>query len=135
MVAEDTSKVGKHAAISVLMNAHNQALPLHKNTDECSEETSIEQESQETGTTTKIKSTYYRLKDRVEQVFVLLEQMIDYQAQASSEDGIAFKIRKSPRERLEGYDFMDVATDEDPIWPRSITLKTIGTGWVDFVAA
>lgn len=135
MAAEDTSKVGKHAAISVLMNAHNQNLPLHKSIDENFEETSIEQETvpQKKATTTKIKSTHYRLKDRVEQIFVLLEQMIDYQAQASSADGVVFKVIKSPRERLEGYDFMDVATDEDPIWPRSITLKQTGTGWVDLV--
>lgn len=135
MAPIDTSKVGKHAAISVLMNAHNQKLPLHRNIDEESEKITIEHgvvPGQPT-MTHKTKTTYYRLKDRVDELYHVLEQMVTYQSQSSTQDGVAFKVRKIPRERLEGYDFIDVATDQDPIHPRYITLRSIGKGWVDLV--
>ena len=130
----DGSRVGKHAAIFVLTQAMNQNLPLHRNADDEFEETSAEQgEQSKTTRTTKSKSTHYRLRSRVEEIYHLLEQIIAYQSQASSEDGIAFKVRASPREQLEGFDFMDVATDEDPFWPRVTTLRSTGKGWVDFI--
>jgi hypothetical protein len=131
----EAPRVGKSAAIFVLTAAMNQNLPLHKNADDEVEETTTEKGSEQTKTTTsaKSKSTHYRLRNRVEEIYHLLEQIIAYQSQASSEDGIAFKVRSSPREQLEGFDFMDVATDEDPFWPRVTTLRSTGKGWVDFV--
>lgn len=131
----DASRVGKSAAIYVLTTAMNQKLPLHKNADDEYEETTAEkgEEQNKTSTSAKTKSTYYRFRNRVEEIYRLLEQIISYQSQASSEDGIAFKVRSSPREQLEGFDFMDVATDEDPFWPRVTTLRSTGKGWVDFV--
>ena len=38
----------------------------------------------------------------------------------------------SARRQLEGFEFMDVASDEDPLRPRVVTLTSSGAGWVDF---
>ncbi|KAH8769958.1 hypothetical protein F5883DRAFT_643295 [Diaporthe sp. PMI_573] len=37
--------------------------------------------------------------------------------------------------RLKDFDFMDVATDEDPLWPRVATIDSRGRGWIDFARA
>ena len=37
------------------------------------------------------------------------------------------------RRRLEGWDFKDLASGEDPIYPHVTTLHALGKGWVDFL--
>ena len=129
------TRVGKSAAIFVLTQAMNHNLPLHKNTDDEFEETPAEQGGAQNKITTitKLKSTHNRLRNRVEEIYHLLEYIIAYQSQVSSEDGIAFRVRASLQEQLEGFDFMDVATEEHPFWPRITTLYSTGKGWTDFV--
>ncbi|KAK3374364.1 hypothetical protein B0T24DRAFT_577334 [Lasiosphaeria ovina] len=104
------SGAGKAASIFVLANESNISLPL------------------------VISKTHsnYTFRDRVESICDALEQMIAHQADVSTQDGVGFKIQKTIRRQLEGFDFMDIATDEDPIWPRVTTLRATGRGWVDF---
>ncbi|OTB08944.1 hypothetical protein M426DRAFT_129610 [Hypoxylon sp. CI-4A] len=126
--------IGKAASISVLTNKENMSLPLYAKPDNSREETSTNPE----GIRTKILSstkTNYCLKDRIESICDVLEQIIAHQSDNSTQDGVGFKIRCSPRRQLEGFDFMDIATDEDPLWPRATTLRASGRGWVDFTRA
>lgn len=51
-------------------------------------------------------------------------------AHLAGRDGVNLKTRV--RKHLEGWDFIDLATDEDPI-PRVATIPTLGHGWVDFI--
>ncbi|KAI0139763.1 hypothetical protein BJ166DRAFT_604946, partial [Pestalotiopsis sp. NC0098] len=78
------------------------------------------------------KTSYYRFKDRVEQCYNTIEQMIDRQQKVAGRDGI--KLRFRARKHLEGWDLKDIATDRDPR-PRVATLHAYGYGWVDFIRA
>lgn len=76
---------------------------------------------------------YLRLEDRVEHFYNILEKIIDHQADIAGQRGVKLKLRV--RKHLEGWDFKDLATDQDPFYPRVATLQTIGKGWVDFTRA
>jgi len=130
----DPARVGKSAVISVLTNAINQSIPLYKKPDDDYEEVTTEEDGRR-GKVSKKKVAYLRFKDRVEQAYHLLEQIIAYQSQVDSEDGIGFRVKYTPRRQLEGFNFMDVATDEDPFWPRVTTILPTGKGWIDLIRA
>jgi hypothetical protein len=76
---------------------------------------------------------YLRLEDQVEHFYNILEKIIDHQADIAGQGGVKLKFRV--RKHLEGWDFKDLATDQDPFYPRVATLPTIGKGWVDFTRA
>lgn len=59
-----------------------------------------------------------------------LTQIFEHQRDKAGEQGI--KIKQHVRTRLEGWDFVDLATDCDP-QPRVAILGALGYGWVDFI--
>ncbi|KAI1130868.1 hypothetical protein F5Y10DRAFT_103811 [Nemania abortiva] len=125
---------GKNAAISVLTNPRNLDIPLYAKPDA----NKVEVTTHEGGGQTKALSstkTNYCLRDRIEDICNTLEQILAHQADTSTQDGVGFKVKASDRRHIEGFDFMDIATDEDPCWPRQATLRSSGRGWVDFVRA
>lgn len=79
------------------------------------------------------KKDYLRLEDRVEHFYDTLEKIIDHQVDVAGQSGVKLKLRA--RKHLEGWDFMDLATDRDPFYPRVATLQAMGKGWVDFIRA
>ncbi|KAK3998110.1 hypothetical protein QBC44DRAFT_354055 [Cladorrhinum sp. PSN332] len=72
-----------------------------------------------------------RLQDQVEYLYNTLEKMMDNQTEVEQQDGI--KVSPRTRKYLHGWDFRDLATDEDPIQPRACTLNAWGNSWVDLV--
>lgn len=130
----DQALTGKAAAIKVLCNRKNQNLKLHSKLDEIHDEETTKKDGSSEGAT-KTKKAYFCLKDRIQQIYHKLEQIITYQCQNDTEDGLGFEMKPTTREHLEGFDFMDVATDDDPLWRRVTTLKARGRGWIDFVRA
>jgi hypothetical protein len=131
---EADTHTGKAAAIDVLTKDVNKSLKLYSKPDDLWDEETTKKGGEQDEVSKK-KRTYLRFKDRVEQIYHILEQILAHQAQVDAEDGIGFRIKYTPRRQLEGFDFMDVATDEDPFWPRVITLRSTGKGWVDFTKA
>jgi len=125
---------GKQAAVSVLTNEDNMHQKLFKGSVEEWKEESVDASGKST-IVTKSKTTFVRFSDKVEQIFHVLEEIIDHQAAAAAEDGFGFKLRMSPRRQLEGFDFMDIAEDRDPLYSHVHTLHDFGKGWVDFVRA
>lgn len=125
---------GKSASISVLTNKQNISLPLYAKPETTKEEVIVTGEGTRSSFLSKTQVSY-NFRERVENICDVLEQIIAHQTDASTEDGVGFRIKCTMRRQLEGFDFMDVATDEDPIWPRITTLKTTGRGWVDFSRA
>lgn len=126
--------VGKYAAIRFLTNKVNTSLPIYAKPTESKEE----QTTTDAGARTKIFSSTrrnYSLKDRIEDIYEILEQIVSHQADIFSQDGVGFRIKYTLRRQLEGFDFMDVATDEDPLWPRVTTINARGRGWMDFTRA
>jgi nucleoside phosphorylase len=70
-----------------------------------------------------------RFKDYVEDFYDLLEKMIDYQFKAV---GTGHDASRIPRSLLEGWDFNDLTTGRDPVYPRQALLHQDGLSWVDF---
>ncbi|KAI0201130.1 hypothetical protein F4808DRAFT_470051 [Astrocystis sublimbata] len=125
---------GKKAAIKMLTTPHNLAIPLYAKPDSRREETTSHEGGREAKVHSRTK-TNYCLKDRIEGIYHILEQIISLEADMRLQDGVGFKVRASDRRHIEGFDFMDVATEEDPCRPRQHTLRSSGRRWVDFVRA
>lgn len=71
----------------------------------------------------------YTFADRVEQIYDILEKIIDHQIDIAGQQGGNFK--SVPRRLLEGWNFKDVASGEDLIAPRMAPLHARGRSWVD----
>ena len=76
------------------------------------------------------KRKYYCLEDRVEEIYEALDKLLDHQAEKAGQAG--WKIKTHARRHLEGWDFKDLVSDRDPVYPKSETLHARGKGWVDF---
>ncbi|KAH8887912.1 hypothetical protein GQ53DRAFT_272153 [Thozetella sp. PMI_491] len=109
-------------------------LTIYENAPDITIETKTKP-SGETEEVTITKRTWYRVKDRVGELYSNLEEIIAHQTDLSSQNGVGFKVRRSPRRQLEGFDFLDLASSAAPIWPKTATLKTTGWGWVDLARA
>ncbi|KAH8122267.1 hypothetical protein LI328DRAFT_157702 [Trichoderma asperelloides] len=103
-----------HSAIAVLLNPHNRNLKLYEDDD-------------------GIDDDGYLFKTQVDYFYNLLEQLIDYQADAAGHCGS--KLINSPRKYLQGWDFEDVAKECPILYPRVATIADAGKGWVDFIRA
>ncbi|KAL2824353.1 nucleoside phosphorylase domain-containing protein [Aspergillus cavernicola] len=97
------------SAIKVLGNKNNMQLPIYPE-----------------------KEGYLLIEDRVGDLYDILEKIMDYQVSIAAQSGPNLS---RPRKYLEGWDFNDLATCRDIIYPRVATLKTVGKGWVDFTRA
>ncbi|KFX87483.1 hypothetical protein V494_06530 [Pseudogymnoascus sp. VKM F-4513 (FW-928)] len=125
------------SAIRVLMDEENKDLPLYVDKVETYEEetTKIDGNSLP-GIPEKVikkKTTYVRVVDRIERLYNVIEKIIDHQIEIEGQSGVNMKIRV--RRHLEGWDFRDLAADNDPYKPHVVALQTIGSGWVDFTRA
>lgn len=140
-IKESEQVRSSNTAAAVLKDDENLNIPLYKDPDDIEEyeETSTEAvEASEVTSKQTIKrftektQTWYRLKDRIEEICSFLEHIVDHQSDTESEDGVGFKIRVSPRKQLEGLHFAEIASTKSPLQPRVITLHREGKGWVDF---
>ncbi|KAL8325300.1 hypothetical protein RB597_008523 [Gaeumannomyces tritici] len=72
--------------------------------------------------------------ERVDDMYNALSQIFDHQW-GDTKDGVGGKVRLSPRRRVEGFDFMDLAAFGGQAFPKMMQLKATGSGWIDFVRA
>ncbi|KAI1347988.1 hypothetical protein F5Y01DRAFT_229273 [Xylaria sp. FL0043] len=119
------------ASLQVLIDEDNRNLTLYMDKTEVYEENV--RESNTTNNISRRQTRHYRLEDRIEHIYNILEKLIDHQTDVERRGGMQINIR--PRQYLEGWDFKDLVKDGDPIFPRVTTLPTIGKGWVDFTRA
>lgn len=115
---------GRKMAFDTLTHPENMKLRLHKKLDSGDE---VETEEKD--------SNFYCLVDAVKFMMHLLEQIFDHQADERAESSVGYRIRLSPSTQLEGFDFMDIATESDLIWPRATTLHSDGESWVKLTRA
>ncbi|KAK1828992.1 hypothetical protein QBC39DRAFT_357763 [Podospora conica] len=122
------------AAFEVLSNKNNQALPLYpKKPESWQQRTSklgAKAEEQHTQ-----KTPMYCLADLIEHLCHILGQITAHQDDIRTEAGVGFKVKISPREQLEGFDFKNIALRQEPLLPKAATLSQKGFGWVDFTRA
>ncbi|GES61167.1 Pfs domain protein [Aspergillus terreus] len=69
------------------------------------------------------KGSFIRLQDRVEDFYDHLETVFDYQLRSDHS--------QVPRSCLDGWDFHDLATEKDPVYPRRTMLDPQGRSWID----
>ena len=77
------------------------------------------------------KDDFLYLVNQLEKYCDILERLIQHQIDLASQSGIDVKPRL--RKHLEGWDFNDIAAEEDPFRMRVATIKPLGKGWVDFI--
>lgn len=117
---------GSKAAFETLRCDTNRALRLHHKKGEASQ----------AGSTERVIGNDYCLEDLVKSLLHILEQIVDYQSDFRSEEAsVGYRVKKAPWERLEGYDFMDVATLRRRIPPRAMSLREDGKRWVQLTRA
>ncbi|KAI1420318.1 hypothetical protein F5Y12DRAFT_719702 [Xylaria sp. FL1777] len=119
------------ASLQVLIDENNRNLTLYMDKTEVYEENV--REGATTNSSSRRQTRHYRLEDRIEHIYNILEKLIDHQTDVERRSGVQISIR--PRRQLEGWDFKDLVKDGDPIFPRAATLPTVGKGWVDFTRA
>jgi len=71
---------------------------------------------------------YEVLGDRVRQLYDTMEKCLDYQMKPMNWGYV-------PRSQLEGWDFDSIVRRENGIGPSTLTLPSMGKGWVDLVRA
>ncbi|KAK5659549.1 hypothetical protein OQA88_751 [Cercophora sp. LCS_1] len=129
-----TDTPSPRAAVKFFKNRRNLDQPLLPGLDDIHvEHTSIV--GGQSTTTNHRKTTTVRLKDRIMQLMDVLWQLIDHQATL---DVLTSSVQvRLPRNKLEGYCFMDVAARR-AMTPRVVYLQAFngaGKSWVDFVRA
>ncbi|KAJ5538344.1 purine and uridine phosphorylase [Penicillium frequentans] len=107
-----------HSAMEVLLNPDNLCLELY--------------DAQE-GEPGEAMIPAVRIRHRVDRLYSMLEKMMDHQAEVMR--GGSDELWDMPRGNLEGWDFKDLATNEDPLYPRHCKLRTKAKGWVDLARA
>lgn len=117
---------GSKAAFETLRCDTNRALRLHHKKGEASQ----------AGSTERVIENDYCLEDLVKSLLHILEQIVDCQSDFRSEEAsVGYRVKKAPWDRLEGYDFMDVATVRRRILPRAISLREDAKKWVQLTRA
>lgn len=79
------------------------------------------------------KDGYLLLESRIDHFYNVLEKLIDHQTDIAGDCGQ--NLSEKPRRYLEGWDFEDLATNRDPLYPRIAILEAAGKEWVDFTRA
>ena len=124
---------GSAAAFEILSNFDdNVGLRLYRRPGETREEHTTKLGEKDPEVAIKSTTTFVCLKDRVKKICRILTDIMVHQDNVSTENGVAFRLRSSPRRLLEGFDLMDIATGPAAIWPKVQTLNHKGRGWVDF---
>ncbi|CZR60699.1 uncharacterized protein PAC_10595 [Phialocephala subalpina] len=128
----DASDHKPNSAHKVLIDDENKGIVIWPGKNENFEEEETKQKGPETeqSKSSKKKRGYYLFEDLVEQHYNTLEQIMEYQRHIMGQNGVKIKVRV--RKHLEGWDFVELATDHDP-YPRVATLHALGYGWVDFI--
>ncbi|KAK1834794.1 hypothetical protein QBC39DRAFT_342866 [Podospora conica] len=128
---EDPEPANPKAAINFLRSRHNLELPIFPDLDDVRTEQATS--AAQTLETEYRTNTRVRLKDRVDGIMCVLEQLVDNQANLD-DYAPGVPLRLTPRGKLEGFRFMDVATGR-AISPRVVSLdasSSAGKSWVDF---
>lgn len=88
------------------------------------------------GKTEKSIEDYCCLEDLIRFMLDIVEQIVDHQGDVRFEQkSVGYRVKASPLERLEGFDFMDLAMRERVISSRAMRLRPDGKGWVELTRA
>lgn len=126
-ILDPENAMGADAALQLLTEEKNRSIPLYPDIAEYENSSTDLGKGKEPET----RYRYYRLENRVEHIYNILDKLIEHQTNAEQRSGLRLHTR--PRRHLEGWDFKDLAADGDPFFARVATLNALGKGWVDFI--
>lgn len=116
---------GPKAAFDTLRCDGNRALQLHHKGASAS-----------SGKTERLSEDHYCLEDLIKSILHVLEQIVDHQSDFRFEQAsVGYRVKASPWERLEGFDFMDIAIGRRKISSRAMRLLADGKGWAQLTRA
>ncbi|KAN0078700.1 hypothetical protein V8E54_005213 [Elaphomyces granulatus] len=128
---KDAAEHKPNSAHKVLIDDNNKQLEIYPGRSERFEEETKQKGGDTEGSKTwKKKRGYYLFEDLVEHHYDILERIVEHHSHVAGRNGVNLKVRV--RKYLEGWDFVELATDHDPC-PRIATLQALGYGWVDFI--
>lgn len=126
-IRSSSRRNGKTAALEVLLNPTNRVLPLSSFTDTLdpvdSERSGAEGEN-EGGRERRL-----RLHELICDLMYWLERTYSHQLDSRGDNSVSYRLQTSPAERLEGFNFLDMATLANPIKPRTIKVRKDGEVW------
>ncbi|OTA79948.1 hypothetical protein M434DRAFT_17920 [Hypoxylon sp. CO27-5] len=117
--------------LEVLISDKNRDLKLYIDKTEVYEEET--RDTQTNHTVSRRHTRYYRLEDRIEHIYNIMEKLIDHRADAERRTGLQINVRPCPQ--LEGWDFKDLVMDGSPLLARAAQLQPFSKGWADFTRA
>lgn len=124
---EDPSKPSTESrtyASKVLLNEKNMKLAIYRDKD------NVELDSEDPGVLTR-KKKFVCLEDRVEELYSILEILLDHQLEKAGQSGV--RVKAHVRRRLEGWDFKDLVSGNPTMFPLVEIIETVGKGCVDFI--
>lgn len=126
---EPTIRYRHDSAHEVLLEDDNRKVRLYTRKEESYDET-VARPGGECETVMKTVTTYTTVEDRVEELYDILQQIVDHEAY-SDKKGISVNL--GLHDRILGWDFRDVAVNRDPLYPRvaKATNPPLGTNWRD----
>ncbi|KAI0096788.1 hypothetical protein GGR51DRAFT_566969 [Nemania sp. FL0031] len=105
---ESSTLLTADSAVDVLINPNNMRIKLYPE-----------------------KDGHLTLESRIDHYYNILEKLIDHQTEITGYNGM--NMIEKPRRSLGGWDFTDLATNRDPLYPRIATIEAKGKGWIDFI--
>lgn len=130
---ESTNPESSGSVLDVLLNQHNQKMELYTK-EECSYEERRLLPNGQVQVEPKTVVSRTTIKDRTEELYETLEKLFDHNATSeASYKGINAKPRV--QNHLEGWDFMEIATDRDPLCLKKAKLPLSLLKWTDFTRA
>ena len=117
-IANRSLKLFKNEAVKLTQSKH----PEQKQENEQEHEQERQQEVPEE----KAETSFTTFADLIKRLWAVLEQMIDTQ------DDMISEIRLTARDKLEGYEFMDIIEGKRRIKPKKLHLGPSGWGWAEF---
>jgi hypothetical protein len=129
-ILEPSAESTEDYSITVLRDERNMKLPIYPDKNEVGihEERRLISDNLRAPRRSK---KYYRVENQIEELYEVMEKLIDHQINITGQAGV--KMKASVRRRIEGWDFKDLASDKNPIYPHVATLYAVGKGWIDFV--
>jgi hypothetical protein len=130
----DAPHTGKKAAGAFLRNRDNMNLRIAERWNRPVYESSTEGNN-EPKVIIKRQQTFEHLVDLVGDLFGILSILFDFQEDASTADGFGARVRVSSKRYLDGWDFSDVATLKETVWPKTASLLDTGLAWNELVGS
>lgn len=125
---EATERFTAESAVQVLTNERNMKLKIYRDKSQHNERVFWRGTDRER--VVYEEENFYRFQDLVDDLYNILEKMVEYQNYVSNRDGVSLKCRI--RKHLDGWEFDDIIENQD-CRPSVATLEAMGYGWVNLI--